>query len=309
MIRQVLGTFIFVCFSILYTGAQSGDSHFNTSYFEQQRFAHRGGYATGPENTLKTILNNINNGVNAIEVDVQLTKDSQLVLFHDHGIGRLLQFDLDLSIGQLSLAELKEIPLRNALQGLQYICSLDELVDTLSVLIPLDSIEDFTLEIDFKPHGNKTKAAVDALMKVLDTHVPVFENDIYNHFFISTFYPEVLKEIHRQNPRIVLAFAVNNSPDDDKFKAKLLIARAHRFINKYEVRIIEPNMCMVNQRFVRKWHRRGILINAYTANTSCEKNYLENLGIAFTTNCPGENCYKDDSSLIEKRRKWCRKCN
>lgn len=302
MIKQVLGILFFLCISFFLASGQSTSDHFSSQYFEQLRFAHRGGFVNGPENTLKTILNNLNEGVNALEIDVQLTKDSQLVLFHDYGIDRLLQYDLDLPIGQLSLAELKEIPLRDAIQGLQYICSLDELVDTLTQLISLDSLDDFMLELDFKPHGNSTKTAVDALMKVLDQYVPVFENELYNHFFISTFYPEVLRETHQRNPRIVLALAISN------LKPKTALTRSGKLMDRYEVRIIEPNMCMVTKRFVRRWHNRGILINARTANTSCEKNYLENLGVAFTTNCPGENCHQEDSSLIGKRKKWCRKC-
>jgi hypothetical protein len=75
------------------------------------------------------------------------------------------------------------------------------------------------------------------------------------------------------------------------------------------VDIIEPNICMINDRFVKKWHKKGILINAYTANTKCEKKYLENFKIAYTTNCPIGSCEPDPSDQIGKPKKWCKKCN
>ena len=74
------------------TFSQERIDHFESSYFENQRFAHRGGYALGPENTLQTVLLNLQNGVNAVEIDVQLTKDNQLVLFRDYSVDGLCVF-------------------------------------------------------------------------------------------------------------------------------------------------------------------------------------------------------------------------
>ena len=244
-----------------------------------------------------------------MEIDVQLTRDNQLVLFHDREIKRVLNSTEDKDVEQLSLSELKAIPLRDTSRGVQYICSLKELIDTLTILIPRSEINDFVLEVDFKPHGEHTKDGVNALIDILNTQLPIFGDGFYNHFFISTFYPEVLKELSVADPKIVTAFAVNNSPDKHKLLAKLAIVMAPRFIKKYNVKIIEPNICMVDRRFVRKWSKKGILINAYTANTSCEKEYLEPYPIAYTTNCPRQTCQPDPSDQIGKPKNWCKKCN
>lgn len=307
MIKLQITTFLLIC--CCQTFSQDLLSHFAPEYFEQQRFAHRGGYANSPENTLQTILYNIENGINAIEIDVQLTKDNQLVLFHDQKISRVLNSNIDLDVWQLSLSELKKIPLRDTTKGLQHVCSLKELIDTLAILIPGSELNDFILEMDFKPHGYQTTKGVNALVDILNTQLDVFGDGLYNYFFVSTFYPEVLKQLNKTNPKIVTAFAVNNSPDNSKLLAKLAILMAPKFIKKNNVNIIEPNICMISDRFVRKWHKKGILINAYTANTNCEKKYLETFQIAYTTNCPNLSCEPDPSDQIGKPKKWCEKCN
>lgn len=288
--------------------AQEPRDHFSQEFFEHQRFAHRGGYANGPENTLKTILDNLENGVCGIEIDVFLTKDQQLVLFHDDTTGRILQDDQNQFISDLTLAELKAIPLRDVSQGTQFVCSLKDLVDTLVILIPEKPELDFILEIDFKPNGESTEAGINALLEILNDHLPTFGDRLYNYFFMSTFYPGVLKALEEADPKMKKGFAVNNSSNEHKFKARMAIIFAPLLIKKFSAEVYEPNMCMITPRRVRKWHKRGKLINAWTANTTCQKAEMEKYPIAYTTNCPDGTCDVDDSDQVGKAKKWCKKC-
>lgn len=50
--------------------------------------AHRGDWRNAPENSLQAIQNSIDMGVDMVEIDVQMTKDSVLVLMHDNTIDR-----------------------------------------------------------------------------------------------------------------------------------------------------------------------------------------------------------------------------
>ncbi len=65
-----------------------------------QRVAHRGGSLLAPENTLAAFRNALTMPVDAIELDVQMSRDGQLVVFHDatvdrvtDGTGNLLDLD------------------------------------------------------------------------------------------------------------------------------------------------------------------------------------------------------------------------
>jgi glycerophosphoryl diester phosphodiesterase len=51
-------------------------------------FGHRGSMGTMPENTLLGFSHALDCGVDGIELDVQLTKDGELVVIHDEKIDR-----------------------------------------------------------------------------------------------------------------------------------------------------------------------------------------------------------------------------
>jgi len=59
------------------------------------------------ENTIETVVQNIRQGVNAIEVDVMMTKDSTLILFHDDTLGRVLQYDGLEEVSELTTEEIR----------------------------------------------------------------------------------------------------------------------------------------------------------------------------------------------------------
>ena len=79
-------------------------------YFNPNHFwviAHRGGRSLGPESTLYTFRRAVEIGVDVLELDVQITKDGQLVILHDGTVDRTTN-----ATGQVrnySLAELKKL--------------------------------------------------------------------------------------------------------------------------------------------------------------------------------------------------------
>jgi glycerophosphoryl diester phosphodiesterase len=54
-----------------------------------QRVAHRGGSLLAPENTLAAFRNALTLATDAIELDVQMSHDGQLIVFHDNTLERL----------------------------------------------------------------------------------------------------------------------------------------------------------------------------------------------------------------------------
>ena len=284
------------------------ESNFHPSNFQKLRFAHRGGYAFGAENALPTIVQNIREReINAIEVDVHISIDNELMLFHDDNVSRLLETDEDVQFSSLSLQEIKSLPMRDRSMGEVFVPTLAELVDTLKHLI-LKEERQFVIELDFKPHGKDTDRAVEALLKIIEREEKYLGDGIYEYFFVSTFYPEVLSAIRNRSQKIKTALAVHSDPNSNKMGARAVIALAYYLIKRNDANIIEPNHCMVTPDFVGKWVDRGILINTYTVNTECEKDYISSFPIAFTTNCPGSSCTHDPSDQMESTRNWCKDC-
>ncbi len=50
--------------------------------------AHRGASSSAPENTVAAVIDAVDAGADMIELDVQMTRDRRLVVFHDEGLGR-----------------------------------------------------------------------------------------------------------------------------------------------------------------------------------------------------------------------------
>lgn len=71
------------------------------------RVGHRGAKAYETENTLESFMRAIELGANAVELDVRLTKDTQLIVSHDDNLKRV--FGKDVRIDEAELKELKRI--------------------------------------------------------------------------------------------------------------------------------------------------------------------------------------------------------
>ncbi len=60
----------------------SGQSLLSPDLFHTLEFAHRGGYYGQAENTIEIVVDHLRNeDLNAMEVDLMLTKDGKLILF------------------------------------------------------------------------------------------------------------------------------------------------------------------------------------------------------------------------------------
>ena len=68
--------------------------------------AHRGASAYRPENTLPSFALAIEQGADAVELDVHLTRDGQLAVIHDATLARTT--DRDGSVSELSMDEVRE---------------------------------------------------------------------------------------------------------------------------------------------------------------------------------------------------------
>ena len=80
--------FLFVLYGVMSYLAKPVPDH---PYFNPAGFmviAHRGGRSLGPENTLYTYQRAVNLGVDVLEFDVHLTRDSHLAVIHDKTVDR-----------------------------------------------------------------------------------------------------------------------------------------------------------------------------------------------------------------------------
>lgn len=83
---------------------------------------HRGAAGLALENTIESIQAAVQAGVDAIEFDIRITKDGEIVLSHDKHVGRVS--DASHYIHEHTLAKLRQTPLQNG----QRLATLDEAI-------------------------------------------------------------------------------------------------------------------------------------------------------------------------------------
>lgn len=97
-----------------------------------QIVAHRGESFDAPENTLASINMAWQRGDTAVEIDIQLTKDKQIVVIHDHntkrvsGVSKKIKKSLLSDLKQLDIGSFKSIKYKN-----ERIPTLDEVLQTI----------------------------------------------------------------------------------------------------------------------------------------------------------------------------------
>lgn len=94
-------------------------------------FAHRGNHddELAPENTLEAFENAWNLSINGVELDIRLTADNQVVVFHDNDTGHLA--DQRVAISKCTLQNLKDIPIYDRYRRLNKQFTIPSLKDVL----------------------------------------------------------------------------------------------------------------------------------------------------------------------------------
>ncbi len=146
-----------------------------------QKYAHRGWFdnaGTAPENSMKAFQSAVDKGY-AIELDIRLTKDGKVVVFHDDTLKRVC--GLQENVDKLSLAELKELKLFGS----------DERIPEFGELLSLVQGR-VQLLVEFKtglPGADrvKTDTLCKAAMALLDGYQGSFVIESFDYLVLSWF--------------------------------------------------------------------------------------------------------------------------
>jgi len=144
--------------------------------------AHRGLHTCDniiPENSLAAFENAISNNY-AIELDIQLSKDNEIVVFHDFNLKRLC--NIHKNVNELNLSELKKINLANSNEKIP---TLAEVLNFVNDKVPL------LIEIK-----NET------LSNILESKLDILLRSYKGRFAIQSFNPKSLNWFYKNNKEI-----------------------------------------------------------------------------------------------------------
>ncbi len=106
---------------------------------------HRGNPSQAPENSLSGFIKAYENGADVFEVDVEITKDGEIVIMHDNTINRTTNYTGKATVNQMTLEEIKKYNLK-ALNG----SISEEKVPTLREVFEEFKDKDCKIFVEFK---------------------------------------------------------------------------------------------------------------------------------------------------------------
>jgi glycerophosphoryl diester phosphodiesterase len=207
-------------------------------------YAHRGASGDFPEGSKAAYLGAIEQGADGFECDVRLTKDNQIICYHDKDTKRLAK--LDLEIAKSTYSELKKSinPLR-----------LDELLD-LAILNKKD------LVIEFK-HPVPTRGEVEKQAhKLLASKKDVIAKSGIEIFLISFSFLATLR--NKRSP----------------YKSGYLMK--HKFLARFnptQFTLAHIEIIKSDHSFVTDEQKKGRQVIAWTVNELSDLKLCQDLGL------------------------------
>lgn len=184
---------------------------------------HRGAAALEPENTLRSISRAIEIGVDAVEIDVHMSKDEEIVVIHDSTVDRTTNGTGP--VGSYTLEELKKL---DAGKG-EAIPTLEEVIDLID-----DRIK---LVIELKEEG--TEQGVVELIKRYN-----LEETVY----VISFWHRLVKTIKEMESLIKTGVLLVGCPVDTSIATD---ASADALVMRYS---------FVDRAFVEIAHGKGLKV-------------------------------------------------
>ncbi len=223
--------------------------------------AHRGYSGVSPENTLSAFANAIDIGADMIELDVQLTSDGQVVVFHDNDLLRVT--GCEGAIADYSLEELKWMD-----AGIWFDPDFEgEKIPTLAEVLELVRGSDLSIYLELKDIGD-VEGFEEAVLNVVRKY------DMQDRCIMASFQYEYLRHFKELDESIQVLF--NTSSES--------LTLTEEFPADY----YGLNAEMITADMVEAIHNTGRQAYAWTVNTPVQMLNVVAMGVdGVVTNYPG----------------------
>ncbi len=206
--------------------------------------AHRGDTQSAPENSLQAVRSSVEQGVDAVEIDVQLTKDGVVVLHHDYNLRRMA--GVAKRVSELTYDEVARLNIGNRGGELDQIERIPMLAEVLAEVQGKAK-----LIIDLKSYGPGEELA-----RQVVTLIEQF--DMVQDCYIQSFDRQTLQQIRQLNPDIkigqIIYFAIGD-------------------LSLLDVDFYTVEQVMLTEQLVKSAHKKGREVWVWTVNS--ERNLKE----------------------------------
>jgi glycerophosphoryl diester phosphodiesterase len=223
--------------------------------------AHRGASAHAPENTLRAFAFALEQGADAVELDVRLSSDDVVMVAHDPNLKRVA--GRAVVICQTRAEELTRIDVGGD--------TLPRLDDALDLVLGAGK----QVNVELKGDVPDRHASVHALVRLLARR----SNREREGIFVSSFRPEMLWALRRAHAKVRIAFLFDQA--NTGFVRAGLLRRALRPDG------LHPESRLCTPRAMARWRASGVFVNVWTVDASARLAELAELGVdGVITNTP-----------------------
>ncbi len=207
-------------------------------------FAHRGAKKYAPENTLASFQKALEMGAQALELDVTLSKDGEVVVIHDDRVDRTTNGTGEVT--NLTRAELKDLD-AGAWFSEEF---AGEQIPTLAEILELVQSKAL-INIEIKNAGKRNAELVEKTVML------VKKTKRQESIIFSSFIPGNVKKLRIRLP---------GCPTGLLTLPGLLGKVEIGLLGRISPDLIHPHYSSVNQRFIQKQHSRFKRVHTYTVN-------------------------------------------
>lgn len=274
-----------VMFFMVRCQTQSPDNVVMNNFPEFYKEGHRGARGRMPENTIPSMKQAIDDGANIVEVDIQISKDKQVMVAHDAYINRTFSLLPDggeipeANARRYILYQMDYADIRKFDVGLKHHEGFPDQMK-IPVHIPLlgeliDSVEGYTkskgvpgiiynIEVKSNPEhdGHYQPYPEELISLVMDV---VRQRQIGNRFYIQSFDVRQIQQVHENYPDVVIGFLTGNKEAslDDNLKSI-----------GFQPQIYSPHYSLATAELVKQCQDMGMKFVPWTVNTSEEMKTL-----------------------------------
>ena len=213
--------------------------------------AHRGDSSHAPENTIPAIEKAIKAGADAVEIDVQETKDGEIVLMHDRTLKRTT--GLRCQVNELTLEELSYLDV-GCWYGKEYIGTR---IPTLRQVLELCKGK-CQLNIEIKTNA-KTPDLEEKVVALIE------EYDFARQCVVTSVYKDSLCKVKKLDSDIVTGY--------------ILSSVYGRYYLDKDIDFLSMRASLLNERVVRLSHKYGKEVHVWTVNSKKDAIWLSRLGV------------------------------
>ena len=226
-------------------------------------WAHRGASGYAPENTLPAFELALEQGADGFELDVQLTRDDEVVVIHDETLERTT--DGHGWVADHSLEDLKKL---DASYGHEKFAGTR--IPTLAEVCALVGDTVTTLHIELKNSRMAYKGLEERVLEIVEEH------DMTHRVVVSSFNHYSLRHLVGLGSELPLG-ALYSEP----------LWKPWQYANKLGATAIHPSLAATRRKIVEKSHENDLAVHVWTVNEPDDLKRMISLDVdAVITNYP-----------------------